>query len=847
MPSDRSDCKQIIEQVNYTNQCLKVIGEQLDKIETKINEGETSCTPSSSKIIEKPLILLPEKRSQIRLNSDKNIQKIEDMLQKLIVKSEPVKTQVAVLTQTDEDSSQPSSTDDEISNLQAQFTSQPGNPGNIKRLVYPTTNPTSLTKNWYSRPTPPDLQFEENNLANQFSVSSSKLYEWNIDGLSEHQILEKLNHMSMAANSYLSNTDLDQAQIVDLLTSGFTGMLKAWWDKYLTSINRQEIKHAIQTDNSGVPIFDHEMGTVDRVILDGVNTLIYTIIKHFVGQPSNITSRIHDQLSNLHCPTLSDFRWYKDVFISRVMMRDDCTKPFWKEKFINGLPGLFAHKIRDVLSQPTGTIEYDRLTYGDIVSTIQKEGLRMCIDMKIAKQSQKDKDKAKYELGNFCEQYGLPPVAPSRRKKKIEKKKQDKKVKTESSKDKFYDKTKSSDKKTNFSDKKKTDSPDKKKKDSTNVTCFNCGKKGHYKSQCKVKEKISQLIISDDDKQKILDIFKMSNLSDTESSDSSEYHSISDDSSNDQIKIGCTDNCCRKINVLTKELSEEELLIDLISKVDDIVLKQQYIKKLKQVFTQQSQKPVYNKPIINLHTTLERFEKTTKVVTLQDLQLDIEILKNEVNLLKSQFPKWKQRNKKYVRLSDHSSDGSVDKNKPELPSLDTQDDLRLNLVNQIFVQKWHAQVKLLIGDFVLNITALIDTGADLNCIQEELIPSQYYQKTTEKLSSANGSKMIISHKLPTVNICQNEVCFKTSFVLVKNLTDKVILGMPFIYLLYPFTVNFDKITSTFSGQQINFELLSAPSQNDLLQLQNYSINHSALSTDDVQQPEIWFNQFASPS
>ena len=67
------------------------------------------------------------------------------------------------------------------------------------------------------------------------------------------------------------------------------------------------------------------------------------------------------------------------------MLRDDCTESFWKEKFINGLPSLFAHKIRDVLSQPTWIIEYDKLTYGDIISTIQKEGLRMCIDMKITK------------------------------------------------------------------------------------------------------------------------------------------------------------------------------------------------------------------------------------------------------------------------------------------------------------------------------------------------------------------------------------------------------------------------------------------------------------------------------
>jgi hypothetical protein len=32
--------------------------------------------------------------------------------------------------------------------------------------------------------------------------------------------------------------------------------------------------------------------------------LIYTIIKHFVGTPSNITSRISDYLNNLRCPSM---------------------------------------------------------------------------------------------------------------------------------------------------------------------------------------------------------------------------------------------------------------------------------------------------------------------------------------------------------------------------------------------------------------------------------------------------------------------------------------------------------------------------------------------------------------
>ena len=38
----------------------------------------------------------------------------------------------------------------------------------------------------------------------------------------------------------------------------------------------------------------------------------------------------------------------------------------------------------------------------------------MCNDEKLLKHQLKNKRKAKYELGNFCEQYGLPSIAPSR-------------------------------------------------------------------------------------------------------------------------------------------------------------------------------------------------------------------------------------------------------------------------------------------------------------------------------------------------------------------------------------------------------------------------------------------------
>ena len=99
-------------------------------------------------------------------------------------------------------------------------------------------------------------------------------------------------------------------------------MLKSWWNKYFTKDMHEDIQNVVQVDVNDFPIFDEDIGTSKP---DGINTLILTIIKHLIETPTNIHSRIHDQLINLTCPTLSDFRWYKDGFTSRVMLRDDCT------------------------------------------------------------------------------------------------------------------------------------------------------------------------------------------------------------------------------------------------------------------------------------------------------------------------------------------------------------------------------------------------------------------------------------------------------------------------------------------------------------------------------------------
>ena len=89
---------------------------------------------------------------------------------------------------------------------------------------------TFKTRNYYPRPTFPDMQFEERNQYTQASYTSDTIYEWNIDGMTEYNILTKLQEMTMVSTAYKLNNRLPDHAVAQTIVAGFTGQLKGWWD-----------------------------------------------------------------------------------------------------------------------------------------------------------------------------------------------------------------------------------------------------------------------------------------------------------------------------------------------------------------------------------------------------------------------------------------------------------------------------------------------------------------------------------------------------------------------------------------------------------------------------------------
>ena len=225
--------------------------------------------------------------------------------------------------------------------------------------------------------------------------------------------------------------------------------------------------------------------------------------------------------------------------------------------------------------------------------------------------------------------------------------------------------------------------------------------------------------------------------------------------------------------------------------------------------------------------------KPKKKVTVNDLQKEIKDTKYEVQSLRENLASLKvNHNLRLEHLENTLHQGNEEGTSLQNPFDEeegtdnpTADMVRerkfLETINRINFQKWHSKVRIVISkDFEFEFIALIDSGADLNCIQEGIIPSKYFKKTRERLTSASGGKMQIEFKIPKAHVCQDNTCFQTTNVLVKNMTDRVILGNPFMCLLYPFTTDSEGITTHPFDQPIKFKFLRKPEPREISTFQD---------------------------
>ena len=186
-------------------------------------------------------------------------------------------------------------------------------------------------------------------------------------------------------------------------------------------------------------------------------------------------------LQNLKCRTLSDFKLYHDVFLAKVMARSDARASFWKENFLYGLPRAFNEKLQESLREKyNGTIPYEELTYGDLISEVKREGLKLCSQLKLQYQVKKDLKASRKDLGSFCAQYGISMQTPSSqifKKQKLYRETPFKNKKFNRKKEKPYKKFK----------KFKSQKSNEQKSNKKEVRCFKCGQKGHIAPNCKNK------------------------------------------------------------------------------------------------------------------------------------------------------------------------------------------------------------------------------------------------------------------------------------------------------------------------------------------------------------------------
>lgn len=243
---------------------------------------------------------------------------------------------------------------------------------NINKLIL-KAQPTFSIKAYYQRHSPLDLQLKDNDYMNATTYDSKSVVEWNIDGMSEYQIVKILKHVTMFATTYRNRGNTDD-KIACAIVSHFVGQLQGWWDRYLTRENKNFVLNATRVES------EEPKGMIQVWIRCSKYTDLYNftvLLLYLVGSTGIQQDSSHKQLINLHCPTSHTSNGIQMSSYQKMTVR----MISGKRSSFQAFPLCLLIRFAPSWDKHNDMIPYSQYNYGELIAKIIAEGLSLCIKL----------------------------------------------------------------------------------------------------------------------------------------------------------------------------------------------------------------------------------------------------------------------------------------------------------------------------------------------------------------------------------------------------------------------------------------------------------------------------------